>query len=212
MADRLDTLRSYVADAAARAARRLAEVPAVGRLRRRLAQAQRGVLAIAEADLTAALAHAPGVRSATVLARRDALHLDLAFDDGGSWIGSLVPDSVRFAPRGAKEVGFRVEPPERAGDGRLRDVVAVLGGVLARTLWSMLVPPRTPRGLAGNVLREDGGWRVDLRSVPEIRRIPPGSPLGQALDLLELRELRCDDGELRLRVGLPEGLAGGPPG
>lgn len=181
-------------------------MPALARLRARIERAQQGLASVGERQLTAAIAHAPGVRAASVQARRDALHLDLTFDDGATWTGLVIPGAIRFAPRGAKEVGFHVQPDEVAGDPHLRDVIAVLAGVVARTLWAMLVPPRAPIGLAGSVARDGSTYRVDLRSVPEIRRIATSGVLANAVDLLELREIICEDGELRLRIGLPAGI------
>jgi len=203
MGERLDMVRSVLAQLAGAAGRGLRSVPALADLRKALGDAQRGRSTVGEAELTAALAHAPGVASASVLARRGALHLDLTFADGDTWEGRLVPEGARFAPRGAKEVTFRVEPPEQAGEGRLPGVVAVLGGVVARTLWSMLIPRSVARGVAGHVDREGAaGFRIDLRSVPEVRRLAESGVFGNALDVLELREISCENGELQLRLSL----------
>jgi len=209
MGERLDTVRSFLAQAAGLAGRRLGEIPALADLRKALADVQSGRSAVGEAELTAALAHAPGVASATVLARRGALHLDISFSDGGRWEGRVVPEGAHFAPRGAKEVHFRIEPPELANESRLPGVLGVLGGVLARTLWSMLIPRTVRRGVAGHVDRQGlAGYRIDLRSVPEVRRLADSGVFGNALDVLDLKSVSCEDGELRLQLGLLDGLRG----
>ncbi len=45
--------------------------------------------------------------------------------------------------------------------------------------------------------------RVDLRTVPAVRRAQGKGPSAMILELLELRAIECEDGEIALVVKLP---------
>lgn len=202
MSERLDTLRSLLHRAAKAGRGRLARLGPVAGARHALEELKQRRATIPEAALSRAVAHAPGVKASTVAVIDGAIRADVTFEDGESLAMALMPETVRFAPRGAKEVIFRVEPPERVGDGRVRDVVGALAAAIARALWGPVLGPRR-RDEQALVEREGARLRADLRTVPSVRAALEGSPLAVALEVLTIESFTVEDRALRLKVGLP---------
>ena len=92
---------------------------------------------VSDEALTRAIAHAEGVREASVSCQGGRIRIDATFDDGKRVELGLVPWDVRFAPRGAKEVVFRIEPAELGRDRHVPELVAAVATVVAHTLWSV---------------------------------------------------------------------------
>ena len=114
---------------------------------------------------------------------------------------SLAPRSVRFAPRGAKEISFDVEPP----DAHDTSIVSALAGCIAKATWPMIAPPGSPDVGGAIVERESPGRvRVDLRSVPAVRRFASTQAATMIFDVLELESLRVEAGALSLKLKLPQ--------
>lgn len=204
MSDRVDLLKSLLRAAASRAGSELRRVAPLGAVRRALADALAQRAAIGDDTLTAAVAHADGVRAASVTARGGAIQFDVVFADARQLAAALVPLEPRFAPRGAKELRFRVEPPEAARDPRVAGVAAAVAGAVARALWGVLVAGRDDAG-AAIVDREGDELRVDLRTVPAVRRrVESRAPLGAVIDVMGLGALRAEDGRLTLELSLPQ--------
>lgn len=201
---RFDTLRSLLRAGADRARDRLGDVAPLAAVQRVIAELRQQRLVVPERALTNAVAHAPGVRAATVTARHGAILVDVGFRDGDALSCRYVPESARFAPRGAKELVFRVDPPEALRNARTREVASVLAGAIAHTLWSVAL---TKEGddVSGAIVDRDGEdyLRVDLRTVPAVRKVQGKGPAAMLLEVLELREISADDGELVLHLKLP---------
>jgi len=160
---------------------------------------------VPERTLTNVVAHAPGVTVASVSARRGKLHVDVRFEEVHRAF-ALVPLAARFAPRGAKELLFRVEPPELSGDVRVRDLTGAIVGAVARQVWAVAVRA-SDEELAGAIVDRDGTdcVRVDLRSVPAVRAmLRERNPAAVVIEMLEIKELTADDGELAIKLKLPQ--------
>ena len=202
---RLDLLRSLLRAGADRARGRLGDVGPLATAQRVLAELRRQRLVLHERALTQVVAHIPGVRAATVTARHGAVLVDVTYCDGETVACRFFPESARFAPRGAKELVFRVEPPEALRAPRTREVAGALAGAIAHTLWSVALPKPESEDLSGAIVDRDGDAhvRVDLRTVPAARRAQSKGPTAMILELLELRGVEADEGEVALLVKLP---------
>lgn len=202
MSKRGDLLRSLVHRAAKAGADRIGRMPAVAGARQAIEELKQRRASLGEAALSSAVAHAPGVRASSVSISGGLMRIDLAFDDGESRVFAVEPEAVRFAPRGAKEVLFAVEPPEMVSDARVRDAVGCVAAAIARTLWGPALPPRAGDEQA-LVEREGARLRADLRTVPAVRAALEGSALAMALEVLTIESFTLEDRALRLKIGLP---------
>ncbi len=198
MGERLDTLRSLLHRAAKAGADRLQRLPPVANARHVLDELKERRARITEATLSSAVAHAPGVRACSASIQGGLARLDITYDDGATLSFGVTPESVRFAPRGAKEVLFSVEPPERVNEARVRDAVGCVAAAIARTLWGPMLPPR--EGDEQALVERDGArLRADMRTVPAVRAALEGSPLAMALEVLTIESFTVEDRAIRLK-------------
>jgi len=127
--------------------------------------------------------------------------VDATLDDGQSLELAIEPLSAHFAARGAKELRFRVRPEELAHRAPAKALVGSLAGLVARTLYAVAMPG-AEEGEAALAERDGPGrLRVDLRSLPSLRRAPRA--MAVALDALSLDAMEIEEGALVLRVRLP---------
>lgn len=208
MSRRGDLLRSLLHRAAKAGAESLSKLPAVASVRQAFGDLKNRRASLGETALSSAVAHAPGVRASSVSVSGGLLRVDLTFEDGESRVFGVEPQAVRFAPRGAKEVIFAVEPPELVGDPRVRDAVGSIAAAIARALWGPVLAPRTGDEQAW-VEREGARLRADLRTVPAVRAALEGGPLAMALEVLTIESFAIEDRALRLKIGLPLPLGTG---
>src|ERR1700754_3023456 len=108
MGDRSDLMRSLLRGFAEGASRRLG-VP-LRSLQRLMREAMAQASSVSEAQISKALARVPDVREASAVCRDERIWIDATLSDGERVQVSVLPLSARFAPRGAKEVIFRLEP------------------------------------------------------------------------------------------------------
>lgn len=202
MASRFDVLRSLVRGATKATRDRLKELGPVANAREVFEELRARRAHIGEGALGSAIAQAEGVRTSTVRIADGRLLVDVGWDDGDETSVAVTPETVRFAPRGAKEVLFSVEPPERVGDARVREIVGCLAAAIARALWGPLLGPR-PGGEQALVEREGARLRADLRTVPAVRSMLEGSTLSMALDVIAIESFTFEDHALRFRIALP---------
>jgi len=208
MADRLDLLKSFVRSATKASADRLRDLKPVANARKMLEELKARRATLDEAMIGKALAGATDVRGVSVRLRDGRVGCDLTYDDGAQVVFSVIPERARFAPRGAKEVVFRIEPPERVSEARVRDAVGTLAAAIARALWGPVLGPREPNETA-LVEREGARLRADLRSVPAVRAVLEGSPLAMALDVIGIDGFEIADRALRFHISLPMPPVGG---
>jgi hypothetical protein len=201
MTERFDIVRSWVRAATDRAIDRLKGTKVVSATRQLLERLTQQRWRLSDETLTAAAAHANGVDSAMVCCRSGRMYIDASMTNGKEVQFTLTPRSVRFAPRGAKEISFDVEPP----DAHDASIVGALAGCIAKATWPMISPPDTVDVGSAIVERDSPGrLRVDLRSVPAVRRFASTSAGKMIFDVLELESIRVEPGALALKLKLPE--------
>ena len=205
MTKRSDLLRSWFRTGADRAAERLGDLAPVAALRRIVREARNQQTEIDQKMLTRAVAHIDGVSSASVNVRVDGIHVDASFRDGEPLVCKLSPVAMRFAPRGAKELVFRVEPSAALRHRELREVTSVIAGLIAHVLWAVVLSRHEGADYGGAIVDRDGTecLRVDLRTVPAVRAAARQRTGAMVLEVLTLHDLRPKDGVLEMQVKLP---------
>ena len=204
MSNRGDVIRSLVRAFASGAGKRLG-VPWSG-LSRYFRELLAEASSVSDRQIATALTRVANVREASAVCRDDRIWIEATFAEGDAVSLSLQPLFARFAPRGAKEVTFRVEPSELAGRADVRDLVGAIAALVAHTLWAPFVGRVLNPRYDAIAEREGSDVRVDLRSVPAVRAAAQRG-LAQLLDVLELSGLGVSDGALRLHIRLPGLLA-----
>lgn len=204
---RFDVLKSLVRGAAKASSERLGKMRSVAGVRDALGDLRARRATIPEAALSRAISHGvANARAVSVAVRDERVVVDLTFEDGDNLVVAVIPEQTRFAPRGAKEVIFSVEPPEAVGDARVREIVGAIAASIARALWGPMLGERR-EGEHALVDREGARLRADLRTVPSVRAALEGSALGVALDVLSIESFSLEDRALRVAIALP--LPGG---
>jgi hypothetical protein len=204
VSDRTDFLKSLFRHAADLAGSRVRGLRSVARIREAVRAFGDQQATLDETAIASALARSPGIDAVSVTVRGGAVRIEAAFDDERELSFSLRPTGARFAPRGAKEPRFQVEPPELARQSRVRDAAGALGGIVAMRIWGMFLPNRSER--AGSAFVETGGGgslSVDLRTVPAVRKLEGAGALQLVLDVFEVRAVHAENGGLRFDIKLP---------
>lgn len=204
---RFDVFRSLLRSTVLSAEQGLANLPGADAVKRLIEQAAHGLgrVVVRDEQLTAAVARGGDVSEATVSSGRGCVRVDVTFNDGELLRMSLWPDGTAFAPLGAKELSFRVEPDDLAQRTRSRDVIGAIAGEIARTLWKPALA-RAPHSREPALVSSDRGRMiVDLRSVPEVRWAMRQRVYSAFVELLRPRTIEVGDGCLTLLLAL-EGL------
>jgi hypothetical protein len=202
MSDRSDYLKSLVKRAADRASARVGRIGPVAAIRRFARDAARRRTVIDDRMLSSAVARIKGVDGASVATRQGVIRIDATFDGGDHVALGLVPAGATFAPRGAKELRFRVVPPEAATKRHASDVAAAIAGEVARVLWALFL--RDEEDLGGAIVdRDQDLFRIDLRTIPAVRSQGRSGPLGMMMDALEPGTIDAVDGALEVQLKLP---------
>ena len=201
MTDRFDIVRSWVRVAADRAVDRISSTKVASVTKQVLERLTQQRWRLSDEALTSAAAHAEGVDSAMVACHSGRMFVDASMTNGREVQFSLAPGSVRFAPRGAKEISFDVEPP----DAHDTSIVGALAACIAKATWPMIASADSIDVGGAIVERETSGrLRVDLRSVPAVRRFASTQTAAMIFDVLELESLRVEPGALALKIKLPQ--------
>lgn len=199
----LDIVKSLIRTVADEARHRVEQSAPVSAARAVLDQLKEQRAILSEGALTAAAAHADGIRAATVTCRDGRIFVDATLRTGDDVHFSLAPGGVFFAPRGAKEIAFHVDPPEVVTSARA--IVASLAACIARTIWPMLSRDGRDRFDGAIVDTDRGGTlRVDLRTVSAVRAAMSKGPQAMILDVLSLEAIRPESGQLVLKLKLPQ--------
>ncbi|NCQ60171.1 MAG: hypothetical protein GW913_05785 [Myxococcales bacterium] len=198
---RLDVLRSLLRAAGDGTRARLRTLGPLAEIRERLRSLRDGRVPITEARITACLARAEGIASLSAAASGGAIRIHATLENGESLELAIEPASAHFAARGAKELSFRVVPEELAHRAPAKALVGSLAGLVAHTLFAVAVHGAEEGEAALTERDGPGQLRVDLRSLPSLRRAPRAMTM--ALDALSLDALEVADGALVLRVRLP---------
>jgi len=205
MSSRVDVVKSLLRSTARSAVAQVKRLPLAAAVQRALSHAALGRAAISDAQLTAAVARVAHVAAATVSVVHDRLRVDVSLDNGKQLLMALWPDGVAFAPSGAKELAFRVEPATAASHPASREVVGAIAGEIARALWRPALA-RAPRSEHGAFVSDsDGRLIVDLRSVPEVRWAMRQRLPAVLIEAIRARAIELHDGQLVLALAI-EGL------
>ncbi|MCA9582467.1 MAG: hypothetical protein KC416_11780 [Myxococcales bacterium] len=197
----LDLLRSTLRTVADRAVSRVQQSPVGQTVAKAIDDLRHQRSRVSESQLTSAVAHVPGVESATVTARDGVLRTDVSFQDGTTLAFAASPTRVTFAPRGAKELTFRLEGPSPPTDHRVGDLMGAIAGEIANRLCSF-APQAPATGPAVTVDRDGAILRIDLRTT-RIGRELKGSPLEMVMEVLQLRSVSVRDHHIYLDVHIP---------
>lgn len=200
MGDRYDFVRSLVRGFAEGASRRIG-IP-LASLQRLVKEAIQQASSVSERQIAKALTRVPNVREASAVCRDERIWIEATFEEGEPVHVSVTPRGARFAPRGAKELIFEVQPEELAGRAVVRDLVAAIAALIAHSLWAPFFGRLLNPSFDAIAERDGSEVRVDLRTVPAVRTAMQRG-LGQLFDMLELSALSVEDGALRLQVKLP---------
>ena len=200
MGNRSDLLRSLVRGFAEGAGRRLG-IP-FSSLQKLVREALAQASSVSDRQIAKALTRVSGVREASAVCRDERIWIEATFAEGNTVSMSVLPLAARFAPRGAKEVSFRVEPGELAGRAEVRDLIGAIAALIAHTLWAPFFGRLLNPTYDAIAERDGSDVRVDLRSVPAVRAAAQRG-LTQLFDIMELSGLGVTDGVLRLHIKLP---------
>jgi len=203
VSNRLDVLRSLVRSAATAAKSGLGRVPSVAAVRRVMSELKSKRAIVRDEALTALVVRAPGVAHASVTSRDGRIVVDATFDDGDRTVVSFVPAGASFAPRGAKEIAFRVEPAELASERRVSDLAGSIAAGIAFGLWGPLLG-KDARAKPWAIADRDGdSLRIDLRTIPAVRSATGRGPFAMILDVIEIGSIAAEDGAVTLEVRMP---------
>ncbi len=200
MSDRSDYMKSLVRGFAEGAGKRLG-MPFAS-LRKLLQAAISQASSITDHQIATALTRVHGVGEASAVCREERIWVEATSSEGLIVRFSMEPAGARFAPRGAKELIFRVEPEEIAAKAFTRDLVGAIAALVAHTLWGPFLGRSLSPQYDAIAEREGNEVRVDLRSVPAVRSAQKRG-LGQLFDALELGSIEVRDGSLKLHLKLP---------
>lgn len=211
-----DWAKSVFREALDKGQQLIAESGPLRAFRKQLAELAKRSLRLEEEAISRALAQLPGVQDLMVRARAGGIRVEASYgmglDGEERHLGvSLFPLPTKFVMRGAKELSFRVDPPELADDRRCRDLVGGLSGLLATRLWGGLLP--ATRDTVGTPLLEDGNLGLvdqdedvltcDLRTVGFVRELVRRPGLAMGLEMFRIGPVAVEDGAWTLALRLP---------
>lgn len=201
---RFDVMKSLLRSAARTATKQLRRFDLPEPLRRALADALARSLTLREGQLTAAAGRLPALAAVTVCVKPGSVLVDASLNDGSELQACLIPLGIAFAPGGAKDLSFRVQPPEAAAERALCDVVGAIAAELARALWGPFLTPNRQDADWAFVERDRDILRVDLRTVPAVRAAMARAPVAMIMEALTVKEITAEPGRLRMTLALPE--------
>ena len=205
MSDRSDWLKSLVRGAANRVGDRVREQPAVAALRGVARDLRARAATIPERSLSRAALRLPEVTSSSLRCTDGAIHFEAELSSG-RWVHArLFPEKPRFAGRGAKEVVFRVEPPDAASEPVIRELIGAIAALVARAIWAAVLGPMPSEELIeGAFVERDGAIaHVDLRTVPSVRKALAGGAAATMIDTIGIERIDVGDHCLQLVIALP---------
>ncbi|MEM9193734.1 MAG: hypothetical protein AAGF12_31455 [Myxococcota bacterium] len=202
MSDRADVLKSLVRQGLSRAGNAVRKIGPLERARQAMREMVDSRAIIDEATIAAEVAYVSSVESVSIRLRDGALRFEAILDGGDELPLSLFPTGALFAPRGAKEIRFRVEPDRAVDRSATSDIAGAVGALVARRLWGPFLRDATA-GERALVDRRGAELTMDLRTVPSVRKLEQRSKRALMLDVFDLRSLGVENGKLVLSIGLP---------
>lgn len=148
------------------------------------------------------LLQCPEVVSLSFEVDKETLCLTVEDENGRDFRTRIVVGNVFFAPRGAKEVHFRVEPPEHVRSAAIRECVGAMAEMIARKMWPFAVD-RKRTSLPTLVEQSDNGFRVDLREVPAVSSFVRRADFGLLADAIIAKAIRFCENGIVIELTLP---------
>lgn len=144
-----------------------------------------------------------GVSSVSVDIDESGIRIQASFNDADDVALRIVPEEVRFAPRGPKEIAFRIEPADAARHRYAPEFVGAVSTSIARAVWAAALGE--DRSTASAIVDREGDdrFRVDLRTLSILRNAKSQHAAALLLEALVLESVHPVPGLLRLRVKLP---------
>lgn len=134
------------------------------------------------------------------------MHGSIAIDSSSTGAYRLLPHRPRFAPQGAKEIRFAVQPSSVADVAEVRQVVSAIGAAIAHTLWWLDTSADTSPSAESLVVgSERGVLSADLARLSAVRRARSRPGLSLIIDSLGVRSIVVEEGRLVVIAGF-EGL------
>jgi len=200
---RIDVFKSLLRSSALAATDKVRNSQAATTARELIDQAGLMRARVSEAKLTAAVARAADATAATVRAQQGRLLIDASFDGSDQPLQIAIwPASFSFAPLGAKEIAFGMEPLAALHDPRAQDICGALATEIAHTIWRSVIGPSVPSESTAFVSREGDTLVADLRSVPAVRRNHARKLAMTFIEALKPQRIEIEDGELRVMLKL----------
>lgn len=205
MGERFDRFRSIVKGAADSATDAAKNVRGLAGVREALRELRDRRARIPERQLARAVLRAGTVSAASVRTRGGRIEITAELESGRAVRVALIPDRAQFAPHGAKEIFFRVEPPEAAADAKVRDIAGLFASQIARALWSPVLGAAEGIDDGGLVDREaDGQLRIDLRTCPVVRAAQSKQAAALVMDVITIERFDVDEQGLSIKLALPK--------
>jgi hypothetical protein len=201
---RFDVMKSLLRSAARAATDQLRRLDLPEPMRRALADLLSRSLTLRDGQLTAAMGRLPALSAVGICVKPGSIQIDASLNDGSPLQVCLVPQGITFAPGGAKDVSFRVQPPEAAAERAVCDVVGAIASEVARAVWGPLLLASGPDADWAFVERDGDVLRVDLRTVPAVRKALARAPMAAVMEALTVSAMVAEPSQLRLTLALPE--------
>ena len=202
---RIDVMKSLLRSAVRSASEQLRRLDLPEPIRRTIADTLARSLTLRDARLTAVVGRLPALCAATVCVKPGTVQIDASLNDGSELQACLIPLGIAFAPRGAKDISFRVQPPEAAGERAVCDAVGAIAAELARAVWGPFLTLNRGEAEGGAFVEREGDiLRADLRTVPAVRAAMARAPLALMMEALTVNAMVAEPGQLRLTLALPE--------
>lgn len=206
MSETRDRLKSLFRQAVHTAQSGLERLPGLQQIQRAARELANFGGLVPAAQLQKDILRIDGISSVSVEVDQNGVRIEATFNDAADLSVRLVPTEVHFAPRGAKEIGFRAEPSEAARHRYATELVASVTTSIARAVWAAALGDANAPPSAIVDREGESEFRVDLRSLGVFRRARNAQAANLLLDALTLESIHPADGMLRLRVKLPIAL------
>jgi hypothetical protein len=202
--NRFDVMRSLLRSAARTATDQLRRFDLPKPMRRAFADLVARSLTLQDGQLTAAVGRLPALSAVGIYVKPGSIQVDASLNDGSPLQVCLLPLGIAFAPGGAKDVSFRVQPPEAIEERAVREVAGAIASELARAVWGPFLSPNRADADWAFVERDGNVLRVDLRTVPAVRTAMARAPMAMVMEALTVSSMTAEPGQLRLTLALPE--------
>jgi len=171
-------------------------------IREALQDAIRRRARLTDKQITAAVGRLSAISAVTVKASPGCLRINASLTNGRDLVARLIPSGVVCAPRGAKDLTFRVDPASAASDINLAEIVGAIAGEVAQVVWGPLLFQKSKSRHPAFVESDGDLLRVDLRTVPDVRVAIDQRATELMIDTLVVKQMTAEDGALCFVLGI----------